>query len=160
MPKKKGPYLFKMGKPSSKAAKVKLPHIGPEAGPIEPQDDPGPPYTVKGKVADSREEWIVSLALDKMDLDYYFQFAVAGGRSRPGGQVLDFLVDTPGMKTPLYENGVYWHTGTFDDEQALYDMKQMLQQMGILAKEPEIIWDYECQTVDNALGVLRERLSA
>jgi len=44
-----------------------------------------------------------------------YQVSVYGGRSLAGGNVIDFLVHTPGMWTMLDPMGRHWHTGRHED---------------------------------------------
>ena len=75
---------------------------------------------VKGVMPDSKEEWWVSLALDKYDIPYMFQFEIFGGKTRRGGLIVDFVVWNP-MATPFPVYGEYWHKGelTGGDKTAL-----------------------------------------
>jgi hypothetical protein len=41
---------------------------------------------------------------------------VYGGREIRGGNVIDFLIYTPGMYTMLDPKGRYWHTGRHEDQ--------------------------------------------
>lgn len=79
-----------------------------------------PPYYIRGMLADSKEEWWCSLALDRIQEEtgwtWDYQVGVFGGRSRAGGNVVDFLIDTPGQKTILDPMGRYWHTGKNEDQ--------------------------------------------
>lgn len=65
--------------------------------------------TIQGMIPDSVEEWRVSVALDKFGWKYEYQSPIAGGRSRRGGQLLDFLVYTLPINTALYIQGEYFH---------------------------------------------------
>jgi hypothetical protein len=97
-------------------AAVKFPRVR------EPQKAKPEPvrYSVRGKRATSYEA-NVALALDKFGIEYLFQVDYWGGRSLAGGMVLDFLVFTDPLPTPLYIQGGYWHQGqrkTIDSFQA------------------------------------------
>lgn len=79
-----------------------------------------PPFFVRGRKAGSRDEYWVSLALDKIEAitgwGWDYQVPVYGGRQRAGGNVVDFLIYTPGMWTMLDPMGRYWHTGIHEDQ--------------------------------------------
>ena len=82
----------------------------------DPTDQP--PFFIRGQQADSKDEYWVSLALEKIEKatgwGWDYQVPVYGGRMR-GGNVIDFLIYTPGMWTMLDEMGRYWHTGHKED---------------------------------------------
>jgi len=89
-----------------------------------PEDQP--PFYIRGIRAGSKEEWWVSLALDRIQVEtgwtWEYQVSVFGGRTRAGGNVVDFLIDTPGMKTFLDPMGRYWHTGAREDRSQMQDV--------------------------------------
>jgi len=78
-----------------------------------------PPFFIRGIRAGSKEEYWCSLALEKIEAEtgwtWEYQVPVYGGRTRAGGNVVDFLIDTPVMKTFLDPMGRYWHTGVNED---------------------------------------------
>lgn len=65
---------------------------------------------IRGKNASSYEVNF-AMALEDAGLEYLFQVEYWGGRSLPGGMVLDFLVFSEPMRTPVYINEDYWHSG-------------------------------------------------
>lgn len=77
-----------------------------------------PPFFIRGRKAGSKDEYWVSLALDRISKytgwGWDYQVPVYGGRMR-GGNVIDFLIYTPGMWTILDPMGRYWHTGARED---------------------------------------------
>lgn len=125
--------------------------------PLPPKDKPTKTdpaeMLIQGQQAGSALEWNVSQALDRLGLKYQYQYWIGGGRSVAGGQVLDFLVYTPGLPTPLNVNGRYWHTGEHADE---YDTMNIVRLMHGQARQPVVIWEENCQTVDAALNFLRQ----
>lgn len=84
----------------------------------DPKDEP--PFFIRGRKAGSRDEWWVSQALEKIEKQtgwtWEYQVPVYGGRQRRGGNVIDFLVHTPGRYTALDPMGRYWHTGAREDQ--------------------------------------------
>ena len=62
---------------------------------------------VQGKKASSYEVF-VAWALDVLGLNYTFQYAIGGGRSRRGGQMLDFVVWSA-ITWVLDVRGGVWH---------------------------------------------------
>lgn len=91
-----------------------------------PEDVTERAYEVQGKKA-TMNEYNVSLALDALGYEYYFQVNLFGGRMELGGIVLDFLVLTNPLPTPLWVHGDYWHTGEARE-------KDLLQQSQIEAE--------------------------
>mgnify|MGYP000131318506 CR=1 FL=1 len=79
-----------------------------------------PPFYVRGMKAASKDEYWVSLALEKIQAEtgwnWEYQVPVNGGRSVRGGNVVDFLIYTPGRWTMLDPKGRYWHTGIHEDQ--------------------------------------------
>lgn len=78
-----------------------------------------PPWFIRGIKAGSKEEYWCSLALEKIEAitgwGWDYQVPVYGGRKFSGGNVIDFLIYTPGRYTALDPMGRYWHTGTHED---------------------------------------------
>lgn len=86
--------------------------------PVIGNDEDKGPFFIRGQKAGSKDEYWVSLALEKIEEQtgwgWEYQVPVYGGRMR-GGNVVDFLVHTPGRKTILDPMGRYWHTGRNED---------------------------------------------
>lgn len=78
-----------------------------------------PPFFIRGIKAGSKEEYWVSLALDRIQqtegYGYEYQVPIYGGRGIAGGLVIDFIVHTPGRQTWISPQGRYWHTGRNED---------------------------------------------
>lgn len=105
----------------------------------------------------SRNEYNVAQALDNFGLDFQFQLSIAGGRSLAFGIVLDFLVQTAPLPTPVWVHGEYWHTG----ERRQRDLEQMdavKQYMAGSILEPVEIWGMESETVEAATATVRRKL--
>jgi hypothetical protein len=66
--------------------------------------------TIQGIQAGSTEEWRVAQALGKFDIRFIYQYEIYDASVR-GGIVLDFLVLTVPISTPLEVYGEYWHRG-------------------------------------------------
>lgn len=117
------------------------------------EEPEAPPGLIMGQRAGSVYEWRVSLALDKFGWKYYYQVSLFGGRAMRGGQVMDFLVQTLPLPTPLYVYGEYWHGGKQEERDKL--MQHLLTGMmhGSI-NEPVIIAGDECHNqaaADNAV---------
>jgi hypothetical protein len=92
-----------------------------------PNTEDLPPYYIRGIQADSKDEWWVSLALERIEAEtgwtWKYQVPVYGGRSRgSGGNVVDFLIHTPGRWTILDPMGRYWHTGKNEDQSQMINV--------------------------------------
>lgn len=78
-----------------------------------------PPFYIRGIKAGSKEEYWVSIALDKIQkaegYGWEYQVPIYGGRGIAGGLVIDFVVYTPGRRTWISPMGRYWHTGIHED---------------------------------------------
>lgn len=107
---------------------------------------------IKGQAAGSKEEYYVSKALDKLGYEYSYQVPVMGGRSVRGGQILDFLVDTPVKRTIVDVRGTYWHTGAREDS---LDILRVTRKYGWHLL---VAWDTDVPDEATALGFLRQRL--
>lgn len=90
--------------------------------------DPGEtgPWFIRGIKAGSKDEYWTSLALDRIQKktgwEWEYQYPVHGGRRRRGGNVIDFLVKTPGRWTMLDPMGRYWHTGHREDRKEMQNV--------------------------------------
>lgn len=115
--------LFKFGKPVAALVKEKPRSVRAEK--LKNLEDK-PPFYIRGMLADSKEEYWVSLALEKIEeatgWTWEYQVSVYGGRTRAGGNVVDFLIHTPGMKTILDPMGRYWHTGAREDQSQMQNV--------------------------------------
>jgi len=111
---------------------------------------------IRGILAGSKEEVNVAVALDQLKLDYHYQ-RVVGLRGVRGTQIIDFLVFTVPKPTPLFVHGEYWHTGkkAVEDKLKIAELTVMMHNAWA---EPVIIWEEDCQTVDDAKATLRKLL--
>ena len=110
--------------------------------------------TVRGKHASSYE-YNVGAALDYYKLEFLFQVDYWGGRRFRGGIVVDFLVFTKPLPTPIWVQGEYWHSGS----RAAIDRLQMaiVEQMGNTAR-PLAWYGEDCATYELALHTVRKEL--
>lgn len=112
--------------------------------------------TVHGIKVDSINEKYVAQALDKLNLDYAYQYYFGGVGIR-GTQIIDFLVYTVPKPTPLFVHGEYWHTGRYAAEENL-KMASLQSQMRGSWFDAIIIWEHECETVEQAMKTLGQKL--
>lgn len=106
-------------------------------------------YLVRGKKASSYE-YNVAVALDKYGLGYLFQVSYWGGRRLRGGIILDFLVFTVPMPTPLWVNGDYFHKG---GKQATIDyLQHILLDLATQGRwRPAVVlWGKDTETIEAA----------
>jgi hypothetical protein len=66
---------------------------------------------LQGKKIGSKNEWYVAQALDKLDLEYIYQYdaSIYPGTRLLGSILIDFLVFTVPVLTYLFVDGKYWH---------------------------------------------------
>lgn len=107
-------------------------------------------YVVDGKSASSYE-YNVAKALNKLPIEYEFQVSLYGGKQMRGGKVLDFLVATKPMPTPLFVNGNYWHRDTSTELLYLVAIRGIKEWA-----EPVIFWKKDCDNEDVAWGRILE----
>ena len=111
-------------------------------------------YTVQGSKA-TDIEWRVAVVLERLGLDFKYQYPLRGGRSVRGGIVLDFLVFTVPLRTPLDIRGDYWHQPRqrVDDDLGL----ALAMSRGRFA-EPVIIYGGELQTMEQAYSSVKRKM--
>lgn len=114
---------------------------------------------VQGIMPDSKEEWWVALALNKMKVGYTFQYSISGGKRRRGGQMIDFMVYTNPLPTPIAIQGKYWHAGTGERRaESELNMVKVDRALRGRARPVVQIWDYEITSPDKTLLVIKERV--
>ena len=83
---------------------------------VKATPEPPPPARWNGKAIGSVEEWRWILAALYYKVDFDYQVDIAGGRNIAGGLVLDFMMYTLPLKTPVSIKGKYWHSGRTEVE--------------------------------------------
>jgi hypothetical protein len=71
---------------------------------------------IQGQKPGSIYEWRLAQALLKAGFAFDYQVAIYGGRQMRGGQVVDFLVHTVPLPTPVFADGEHWHEGSYTSE--------------------------------------------
>lgn len=114
-------------------------------------------YIVHGAKADSINEWNVAQALDKFGVEFEFQYYFGISRTR-GSQIIDFLCKTAPKFTPLNVQGTYWHgAGRYAANEAIKESDVNVRMRGIWAPI-QLILEPECETIEDAIKVVGERL--
>ena len=108
---------------------------------------------VQGLMPGSKNEWFVSLALDKLEIDYQFQVPLYGGRGVRGGQVVDFVCYIP-RATPVFVQGEYWHNANSENEDIL---KQAAAEQRYGTK-PILLMGEETDSKDKAYKTVVEKV--
>ena len=111
-------------------------------------------YTIAGSKA-TDIEYFVAIALEKLHLPFIFQYELMGGRTKRGGIVLDFLVLTDPLSTPLDIRGDYWHQPKHKIEDDLGIALMMSR--GNFA-EPVILYGSELQSIEQAYSTVKREL--
>ncbi len=88
---------------------------------------------VQGVRVDSINEYNVALALDRLNLDYAFQYYF-GDMGIRGSQTIDFLVYTTPKPTPLFVHGEYWDAGVKAIEEVLKQSSINMKMRGTWAR--------------------------
>jgi hypothetical protein len=116
------PYKFKTPRAS---AKPRL-DVPPKDGHVEEE----PIGLIQGQVPDSKQEWWIARALDRLKLSYTYQYPVNGGRQR-GGYMIDFVVHTVPLATMIEPIGNHWHTGELgaDDKKRQADVEDLMKDL-------------------------------
>ena len=121
-----------------------------------PPDNTGIRYEVHGKRA-SLYEWRVAQVLDQLEIDYIFQVDYLGGRSLRGGLVLDFVVFTAPLPTPVWVHGEYWHGG----KQRTIDIYQQVTLDFMLRGQLNpavVLWGKDLQTDEQARATVKREM--
>ena len=112
---------------------------------------------IQGIMPDSKEEYWVAVGLYRLHLDFEYQYSIAGGSILRGGQIIDFLVNTVPLPTPVLVQGEYWHGGTKNAESE-FKVTFIKKYFSGEAQDPVEIWDYEIPNMQSAYEVLKRKL--
>ena len=109
---------------------------------------------IQGQTAGSWNEVYIAYAMDKLDIEYIYQYQFGTGRGVRGDYRIDFIVYNP-FAVPVEIYGEYWHTGQLgaDDRLRLSIIENKFN------REAVIIWGNECDTPEKAEAVVRQRLA-
>ncbi len=90
--------------------------------------------TVQGHAA-TIPEYLVSLALESLELEYFFQYIPYGLIGIRGTPVIDFLVHLPPQWVPLEYDGNIWHTGQYSQSDERFQRALVAQFFNV----PEVL---------------------
>jgi hypothetical protein len=110
---------------------------------------------VQGQVVDSKEEWYFAQALDKLEVQFIYQFQVFGGRDVRGGQVVDFLCVVPPCSQAVQIYGEYWHRDEIQGNERIY-LNALEEYFG--RENVHIILAGELKSVETAKAIARREL--
>ena len=113
---------------------------------------------IQGKVADSKQEWWVAQALERLKLNYIYQYPINGGSTR-GGYKVDFVVLTVPLATMVEPIGDHWHTGELgaDDRKRQVDVENAMRD---IARTPILnLWIPDLLDRETVFLKLRRELS-
>lgn len=140
--------------PASRSARPKLEKPPKPANPEDEQIG-----DIQGQVPDSKEEWWVAEALNKLGIPYQYQYSVFGGRAAGrGGYLIDFIVYTQPLATMIEIYGGYWHDGEFgaDDKKRQADIESAMEDV---ARVPmSIIWASDLIDSETVFRKVREAI--
>lgn len=99
-----------------------------EKTPLDEKLEDEPVGLIQGQVPDSKQEWWIARALDRLGIPYTYQYPLNGGRQR-GGYMIDFVIYTVPLATMVEPIGNHWHTGELgaDDKKRQADVEMMMQ---------------------------------
>lgn len=103
----------------------------------------------------SSYEYNFAMALQNFNLEFLFQVEYWGGKSRLGGLLLDFMVFTKPLNTPVFVNGDYWHGG---QRKELDLVQQALLSKIPSLREPVVLWGQDTATYEDAVAAVRKWL--
>jgi hypothetical protein len=111
---------------------------------------------INGQLAGSTLEWHLALGLWRAKFQFGYQVPVGGGSLFRGGLIIDFVVYTVPMQTPLEALGDYWHGGVKDDIR--WREARMKRLMGNGYADPLFVWEHQAIDADMAYNWVRRNL--
>jgi hypothetical protein len=113
---------------------------------------------IQGQVPDSKQEWWIAQALDRLKLPYVYQYPVNGGRQR-GGYMIDFVVQTVPLWRMVEPIGNHWHTGELgaDDRKRQADIEELMKD--ICVTPIVLLWIPDLLDIDTVFTRLQKELT-
>jgi hypothetical protein len=147
-----GTFQYPVPRP---AKKMVLPH---STGARE-SDEPAGGFFIQGISASSRE-WIVYQALRAVgwpEEDIEFQVGFLGGRHFKGGIIVDFVLNTQPLPTPIFVHGDYWHQGLAAAEDML-EVYRLMDHMAGRINLPVILYGMDISSFERARWAIVDKL--
>jgi len=120
------------------------------------EKDENLPDTIQGKPVRSKEEARVGVSLGIVGFNFKYQVWIFGGNIFPGGQIIDYLVYTVPLPTPLYLQSAYWHGPEMVKRQDdLMKQAKVRQRMSRTWADPKELWDHELQSIAQTVSAIR-----
>jgi|GEM_PF-2496475 len=131
--------------------------------PVQKADNPfdkksAGPMIVQGRTAGSLNEYNVAIALGMLKLTFEYQVPIMGGRNFRGGSVIDFMVHTVPIPTPVWVQGDYWHGSAAKREADQYTMRHVREAFRYQVADSVEVWGHETMTPADALAALKRVL--
>lgn len=149
----KGLYQFK----NSTRVKRGDEYIAGHSYRLQKDPEPAPPYRWDGSVIGSAEEWRWILASLHYKVEFEYQVSIAGGSNISGGLVLDFMMYTKPLWTPVSIKGRYWHSGYTEFLDTIREAKVAEEYKGRVLPLVSIYSD-ELPDLETAKAVFREKI--
>lgn len=113
------------------------------------------PEFIQGQKVKSVQEARVAVALEQLGHDFRYQVRFMGGRRLPGGQVLDFVVETKPFPTIIYVQSRYWHRGEqrTRDRLNVAHVRQRFGQVFVVE-----LFGKDLTSIEQAVSVLRREV--
>jgi hypothetical protein len=101
----------------------------------------------------SQNEYNFAMACVRLELVFKFQVDFFNGRRMRGGQVLDFMVETP-FPEACQVFGEYWHEGLMGAEDS-YKLSVLRNAIG---GEVYVFWGQDTETVEDCVAAIKSQL--
>lgn len=113
------------------------------------------PMVVQGQTVDSKPEWYVALALQKLGVEFIYQYQVLGGNIR-GGQIVDFLCMVPPASQAVQVYGEYWHVDEIKggDKLGIYVLEAIFGKENV-----HVLLSKDVDSEEKAMNAIRRELN-
>jgi hypothetical protein len=107
------------------------------------------------ETAATTPEQNVAMALEQLGWSFRFQYPLFGGRRTIGGQVIDFLVFTTPLPTPLFVDS-YWHGSINRKERDKLKRAQLANMSKGRYRPYVVVFEREVDTIERAVSTIRK----
>lgn len=108
---------------------------------------------IQGQMPMSINEWYVSVALDRLQIEYTYQYPIGTFGVR-GSQKIDFVCWTGLGGIPVYVQGAYWHDIRHDPD-AVINQAEAQRYFG---NAPVLLMEEETGTKEKAFMAVRDKV--